>query len=119
MPWRDGTGPQGLGPLSGKGFGLCADTGASVSGRAFGPRNAGGYGMGRGMRRGYGAGYGAGYGFGCRGRGFGRGGWLPQGAWTVPPDTRQTLEERAAALEAELGEVRRRLAGMNDAPDNG
>ncbi|AEV29154.1 hypothetical protein SpiGrapes_1341 [Sphaerochaeta pleomorpha str. Grapes] len=40
MPARDGTGPMGLGPYSGKGFGTCP----RLSGRGFGR----GYGRGQG-----------------------------------------------------------------------
>jgi hypothetical protein len=46
MPWRDGTGPEGRGPLTGRGFGPC--------GRGLGR----GFGRGMGFRRfGYGIGY--------------------------------------------------------------
>ncbi len=57
MPRRDGTGPVGQGPLTGRGRGVCAGVAAPNYG----------YGLG------YGRGYGnpRGYGFGCR-RGFGR-----------------------------------------------
>jgi hypothetical protein len=41
MPWGDGTGPLGQGPLTGRGLGPC----------------------GCGMRRGFGRGYGRGFGF--------------------------------------------------------
>ena len=39
MPWRDGTGPEGRGPLTGRGMGPC--------GRGFGR----GFGRGMGFRR--------------------------------------------------------------------
>lgn len=46
MPWRDGTGPEGRGPLTGRGMGPC--------GRGFGR----GFGRGMGFRRfGYGMTY--------------------------------------------------------------
>jgi hypothetical protein len=48
MPFRDGTGPQGQGPVTGRGFGPCGD------GRAFGRR----FGFGRGQGRGFGRGWG-------------------------------------------------------------
>lgn len=48
MPFRDGTGPQGQGPMTGRGFGPCGD------GRAFGRRFGFGRGGGRGFRRGWG-----------------------------------------------------------------
>lgn len=43
MPYRDETGPQGQGPLTGRGFGPCGD------GRGF----RGGSGFGRGRGRGF------------------------------------------------------------------
>ncbi len=57
MPRRDGTGPKGAGPLTGRGLGLCSDAKATDS---F-PANLGlrcrigrGRGMGRGLGRGLG-----------------------------------------------------------------
>ncbi len=44
MPYRDGTGPQGQGPMTGRGFGPCGD------GRGMGRR----MGFGRGLGRGWG-----------------------------------------------------------------
>jgi len=59
MPRGDRTGPDGRGPMTGRGFGYCAGY--------PGPGYERGTGMGRG--RGYGRGSGRGYG---QGRGFGR-----------------------------------------------
>ena len=56
MPWGNGTGPAGLGPMTGRGAGYCA-----------------GYGVPGYMNPAGGA-YGGRYGYG-RGGGFGRGGW--------------------------------------------
>lgn len=55
MPRRDATGPQGMGPLTGRGMGPCqgeARLGGAGYGRGFGR------GFGRGLNRGYGRGYG-------------------------------------------------------------
>jgi len=86
MPFGDGTGPAGMGPMTGRAAGFCAGYPVPgymnpVSGRAgfygvgmpaFGPYGAGayGYGMPYGgwLRRGFG--FGRGFG---RGRGWGRG----------------------------------------------
>ncbi|QTL97094.1 hypothetical protein GM661_03425 [Iocasia frigidifontis] len=54
MPAGDRTGPQGYGPLTGRGMGNCVGSWCPVPRRGFG------VGVGRG--RGYGAGYGPGYG---------------------------------------------------------
>lgn len=56
MPARDGTGPRGMGPMTGRGMGFCGP-GAD--------RPGGGYGLG----------YGYGRGGGFRGGGFGRCAW--------------------------------------------
>jgi len=44
MPGRDGTGPQGLGPATGRGFGRCTESNTRFN-RSFG------YGMGNRFRR--------------------------------------------------------------------
>ena len=77
MPWGDGTGPMGLGPMTGRAAGYCAGYGVpgyanSYGGKAFygGYYPSRGFGVGRG--RGFGFGRGRGFGLG-RGRGFGVG----------------------------------------------
>ncbi len=62
MPRGDGTGPEGKGPMTGRGLGNCS------SDNAAGNVPVGGRGLGRGLGRG--AGRGAGRGLG---RGLGRG----------------------------------------------
>lgn len=52
MPYFDGTGPQGMGPLTGRGFGPCGQNSFGIQGSA-----CGGYGFGRGRRRGMGYGW--------------------------------------------------------------
>ncbi|MFH1024732.1 MAG: DUF5320 domain-containing protein [Planctomycetota bacterium] len=111
MPAGNGMGPMGMGPVTGRGMGYCAGTGAP------GYENAGrGPGMGRG--RGFGGG-----GFGCGGRGrrnmfyaTGLTGWqraaMGVGAPAVQPDPemeKNFLRNQAEALQAKLGEVRKRL----------
>lgn len=75
MPNRDGTGPLGLGPLTGRGLGPC----------------------GRGLRRGLDRGFGMGF-----GRGFGMG-WRCWAAGTAPVTF--SKEEEKKILEAELKEI--------------
>ena len=84
MPFGDGTGPRGMGPMTGRGAGYCAGFGMPgfanpIPGRRF-------LGLGLGRRRWVGPGFGRGMGFGAsvgwgrqyaypfmgRGRGFGR-----------------------------------------------
>ncbi|MEF8833075.1 MAG: DUF5320 domain-containing protein, partial [Candidatus Thermoplasmatota archaeon] len=65
MPRGDGTGPEGLGPATGRGLGYC--TGHASPGFT----KAGGRGLARGRGRGIGRGLGRGF-RGGRGRGFRR-----------------------------------------------
>jgi len=83
MPFGDGTGPRGMGPMTGRGAGFCAGFGAPgftqpIPGRGFG--------MGRGNPNAYPyAGYG--YAVGPRGGGWGRGGGRGRGRgryWSYP-----------------------------------
>jgi hypothetical protein len=74
MPFGDGTGPLGLGPMTGRGAGFCAGFGrlgfASPMPGYPHPYNYGnltpawprwGYGFGRGLGRGFGRGFGRGW----------------------------------------------------------
>ena len=89
MPGRDGTGPMGAGPMTGRGFGIC--TGA----------NAVRYGAGRGM--------GLGLGLGCR-RGFGYGFGRGSAVYEISPKTQEELlkeqktisQERLEAIDQQL-----------------
>ena len=71
MPRGDGTGPGGMGPMTGRAAGYCAgyeapgyasSWGGRGMGYGFGRGGGWGRGMGRGWR-GYGIGYGVGYGY--------------------------------------------------------
>ena len=102
MPAGDGTGPQGLGPMTGRGMGYC--TGYATPGYA----NAG---FGRGRGRGF------------RGMYYMTGlpGWARYGAYpygympyafpgTVPEaDEKEFLQKQADYLENQLKELRKRL----------
>jgi hypothetical protein len=75
MPWGDGTGPAGYGPMTGRAAGYCAGFGMPGFANPSVPRMGMGWGFGRGGygRGGYGRG---GYGRGGYGRGgYGRGGY--------------------------------------------
>lgn len=101
MAYRDGTGPMGEGPMTGRGMGPCNPN--------YNPETDRPYGNGRGMGRGRGMGYrnapyGAGRGMG---RGYGRGmgpgfGWGPMAFDMVPGAAYRELEARIAALEEQL-----------------
>ncbi len=116
MPRGDGTGPMGMGPMTGRAAGYCAGYGVPGYANPVGGRGMG-FGGGRGMGRGRG-----------RGRGFGRG-WLGGAAWgpafgayaapyppaygaayAPPPEVeRDALQTQARNLEAALKEIRDRL----------
>jgi len=86
MPNFDGTGPQGRGPMTGRGQGPCN--------------------TGNGSGRAYGRGRGRGFGFG-RGRGFGRwAGFCPFfGQPLVDESDRESLSSYEEDLQEELKEV--------------
>lgn len=109
MPFGDGTGPMGAGPMTGRAAGYCA-----------------GYGVPGRVNPGFGRGW------GCRfwGRGGGHGwrhwycasglaGWARRGGGVVPPASgvaapreKQWLENQAQALQTRLDEIRRRLSEL-------
>lgn len=79
MPWGDGTGPWGMGPMTGRAAGYCAGYPAPGAmnpipgfGRGMGFGRGGG---GRGVGRGFGAGFGRGRGFRFWARTTGLPGW--------------------------------------------
>ena len=105
MPYGDGTGPSGQGPMTGRGRGPC--------GRGYGP--SGGYGAGYG--RGFGRGRGFGFGRGC---GFGRayyGNYGYDSPYQGPvvltkEEEKQILEEELKAVEAEKAAIEKKLKEM-------
>jgi hypothetical protein len=85
MPGMDGTGPDGRGPMTGRGIGQC--------GRGYGR------GLGRGMGRGFGCG---------RGRGFG----MSYGRTPVsltPAEEKKILEAELSEIDKEKKEIEQRL----------
>ena len=96
MPGFNGTGPQGNGPFTGGGRGLCAQTGSCVVVCR---------GMGQGRRCGMGRRGAGGQG---RGRGMGMSQGMAQGVGQGPaePGTAMSPEEYVAWLEAELAKTR-------------
>lgn len=89
MPGFNGTGPNGAGPMTGRGMGPCA--GNNVDARGFGA----GRGMGRGLGRGAGR-----RGCGYASAGFRFGGWP---AYEPTEDQKkEILNNQASFLEDEL-----------------
>lgn len=81
MPNFDGTGPQGYGPLTGRGFGPCNG------------------GAGRGFGRGFGRGYGRALGIK----------WASRQMQLEPVDEKKLLQEELEAMEKEKKEIEKRL----------
>jgi len=113
MPGGDGTGPRGMGPMSGRAAGFCA--GFALPGYAN-PIPGRGFGMGRG---GGFAGRGA---WGARGGGRGWRHWfhatglpvwtrtgMPFGAAPAPEQELAQLKQQAESLDNTLGDLRRRI----------
>lgn len=109
MPRRDGTGPTGRGPMTGRGAGPCAGAGT---------------GAGRGFGRGPGRGFGPGAGFGGARRRLRAG----LGAANPAPDTgvatdagreEEALRSRLDALKQELACVEDGIRALKDASKKG
>jgi len=107
MPGFDGAGPQGYGPMTGRGLGRCNPQ----YGRGYGY----GCGFGRGMGRGFGRGFGRGMGRGFRGGyGWGTNAPLPDYAPPAYSSEQETADLRAEAqmLQATLAQINERLAAL-------
>jgi len=117
MPGGDGTGPAGMGPMSGRAAGYCA--GYSVPGY-MNPV------MGRGVGFGRGRGVGRGRGFG-RGMGFGRGRWVapyygdmpymppvgvPYGVGPTREQRMEMLKSQAEEFQGALQDIQQRISEL-------
>jgi hypothetical protein len=122
MPAGDGTGPRGMGPMTGRGAGYCAGYGAPGYAN---PMPGWSFGMGRGRGRG------GGWGRGWRNMYYATGlpGWARYGytpAWGAPPaaaygpygapPTREQetefLKSQAEMLKEELDAISQRIAEL-------
>lgn len=102
MPERNGTGPAGAGPMTGRAAGVCVENGWAC------PAGPGvGWGCGRRMGRG---------GRGFRNKFFASGqpGWARLGGAVSAgtTDEKQALSEHVVALRAQLDAVQKRLAQL-------
>lgn len=100
MPGYDGTGPQGFGPMTGRGMGAC--------GRGYGRR----YGYGSGAGRGFGRGFGF---FRGLGRRFG---FFQDSPYNEPvqlskAEKKRILKEELKGLEDEKNEIEKELNNLN------
>ncbi len=122
MPFGDGTGPEEMGPMTGRGAGYCA--GYEHPGyanmahcgrrhRRFWSRGRRGFGRGMGMHHSWGyEGYWvpAGPGYGPMG---------PEAGFESRPSHKEMLENRANALRQELEAIEADLADMNEGSAEG
>ncbi|MCM8777816.1 MAG: DUF5320 domain-containing protein [Candidatus Omnitrophica bacterium] len=122
MPCGDGTGPLGLGPMTGRAAGYCAGYGV--------PGYMNPYIRGRGLGFGWGRGFGRGFGRGWFWRRAGLYGYpLPYGTvppaadpyavWSVSPEEEKNLLlEHTKMLEAQLTEIKKRIAELEKEAGN-
>ena len=118
MPGGNGTGPNGMGSMTGRGAGYCTGNGMPGSMNPAVGRGAG-FGLGRGA--GFGAGRGGAFGAG-RGRRFGFNysvytGPMSYGGYAGvsnpnPESVRLALKNQAEALSSELELVKQRLSEL-------
>ena len=114
MPAGDGTGPMGLGPMTGRAAGYCAGYPVPgymnpIPGRGIGFGFGWGRGRGRGWRHGYYA--------------TGLPGWSRWGMWPgygvapfpvpTPAQESKTLKDQATHIEQALNEIRQRISELD------
>jgi hypothetical protein len=107
MPRGDGSGPSGMGPMTGRGMGYC--TGNSVPGYANYGRGSFGAGFGSGFRRGYGRG------FGFRRAPYFANQPVYNGDIYYPDinySDKEVLENQKGALEKQLESVKERIKSL-------
>jgi hypothetical protein len=109
MPGGDGTGPLGMGPMTGRGAGSCVGT--DIPGSSNMPP-----GRGRGMGFGRGRGFGRGM---CRGLGWlgvlAAGGLVARTLFGAASkaDEKTVLTEQATAMEGALANIKQRLSELD------
>ena len=110
MPRGDGTGPAGMGPMTGRAAGYCAGYDRPGFMNPVGGRMGAGFGWGRGRGLGY-------------GRGFGRWGYPAAAPYEAPyvpytqsgytPEQEQDiLKNQAKALENDLKQIKKRISDL-------
>ena len=108
MPRRDGTGPMGAGPMTGRGAGVCR--GFATSGYANPSGFGCGFGSGRGFRNMF---YATGLPRWAR-----FGGQGANGAYLSGVDEKEFLKNQATLLENQLHDVKNRLADFEESTEN-
>lgn len=122
MPRRDRTGPEGMGPMTGRRMGPCAGYDAPSIGFGFGRGARRGFGRGRAAGRRWSQGPGAGWGYGPgAGWGHGPGADWDYGPGAGPADPAESrgqemswLKSQAAGLEEALERINERLQSLEE-----
>lgn len=109
MPGGDGKGPQGFGPMTGRGAGYCA--GYPVPGYMnMVPGRGRGFGRGRGRGRGFGRGWANNpYAYGAPYYGY------PYSPEVAPQDEAQMLKEQARAMQEDITAINNRIRELESA----
>ena len=116
MPRGDGTGPAGMGPMTGRAAGFCA--GYQVPGfmNPYGGRLGGGFGRGRGfgMGRGMGRGFRMGWGvpYGVSPYEADPYGSVPYGPSYTPEQEMQDLQGQAKVIGDQLEQINKRISDL-------
>ena len=123
MPRGDGTGPAGMGPMTGRAAGYCAGYAVpgfmnSVRGRGMGMAWGRGGGGGMGMARGRGRGGGMGMAW-RQGGGFAAAPFQAPYAMAEPTDEQQlaTLRDQADWLKQQMDDVTARIQKLEQSQD--
>jgi hypothetical protein len=112
MPRGDGSGPIGMGPMTGRGAGFCAgfpSPGYMNPGVGFGRG-----GFGRGFGRGYGMGFGRGWGFRRKFNYTGMPGWAQYGYNAPEVNEKEFLSKQVELFETQLHQLKKRLSTLNE-----
>jgi len=105
MPAGDGTGPMGMGPMTGRRAGWCAGVGSPGFVSAGGGYGGCGRGRGRGFRNRYLA-------TGVTGRAWSQGGAAAAPEPMTPKDETELLRQQAVALQQSLDGINQRIAAL-------
>ena len=114
MPRGDGTGPGGLGPMTGRAAGYCAGYNTPGFMNPYGGRMGGGFGWGRGRGRFWGGGYPPAAGF--RGAPYGA---HPNAPAYSEEQEKQALQGQVKYFEDQIDALKKRIEELeSEAPED-
>ena len=107
MPGGNGTGPAGMGPMTGRAAGFCAGFGVPGYANPVGGRGYWGRGRGMGRGRGFGRGFG----------GFGAAGLYPANAASgvTAEQELEALKQQAEFMQSNLSQINERIEQLTKA----